>query len=286
MAVRIVTDSASCISAEQCEAYGIVTVPLHVDCGGRAMTEPELAHGDFYRQLDSMAKPPTTSQPTPSEFWTPFMDAAQRREDVLAILISAEMSGTVQSAQLAAQDVFVECPGARIHVLDSRSNSLEQGYAVLAAAKVAADGGSLEDCRDAASETMRRTRFLFTPRSLESLRRGGRISAASALLGVMLQIAPVLTAENGSTAVAGVGRSGTSAWRKAASAMQRDVQAHGLKQAAVQYVADEDDAKRFATQLIEPITGGPVPIIPIHPVVGVHVGPAVGVVYETVEPLR
>lgn len=286
MAVRIVTDSASCISAEQRAEYGIETVALHVESDGRSLSQAELHEETFYDRLESMTQLPTTSQPTPSEFWTPFVEAVQRGEDVLAILISAEMSGTLQSAQLAAQDVLAQHPNARIQLLDSRSNSLEEGYAVLAAARVAAGGGSIEQCREAAEQTMRRTRFLFTPRSLEYLRRGGRISAASALLGVMLKIAPVLTAENGSTGVAGVGRSGTSAWRKIASVMKRDVGVHGLKRAAVQYVASVDDARRFAAQVIEPIVERPVPITPIHPVVGVHVGPAVGVVYETVEPLR
>ncbi len=286
MPVRIVTDSAACLSAEERHEHGIVTVNLHVDTDGRSIPESELQDERFPGRLEALVDLPTTSQPTPGEFAGPFLLAAGREEEVLAILISGDMSGTVHSARIAADATTAEHPGARIEVLGSRSNSLEEGFAVLSAAEAASAGATLEECRAAAEQTMARTRFLFTPHSLEYLRRGGRISRASALLGVMLQVVPVLTAENGTTGVAGVARTGRSAWRKVASLMRKDVERYGLKRAAVQYFADEDEARRFAAQVVEPIAGQPVPLAPIHPVVGVHVGPAVGVVYETVEPMR
>ena len=286
MPVRIVTDSAACIDAQKRHEYGIVTVPLHIESGGHAVSELELQDNRFIEQLEALSDLPTTSQPTPGEFAGPFLLAAERDEEVLAVLISGDMSGTVHSAQLAAEAAVAEHPGARIEIIDSRSNSLEEGYAVLSAAEAAAEGRPLEECREAAEQTMRRTRFLFTPHSLEYLRRGGRISGASALLGVMLRIAPILTAENGATGVAGVARTGASAWRKVASLMGKDIERYGLKRAAVQYFADEDKVRRFAAEVVEPLVGAPVPLVPIHPVVGVHVGPAIGVVYETKEPMR
>ena len=286
MAIRIVTDSASCIGDTDANRLGIATVPLHVLVDGRPVLESQLREPGFYPRLAAMPELPQTSQPSPEEFAAAFRQAIEDGHDVLAVLISAGMSGTVRSAELAAATVRSERSDARIEVLDSRSNSLEEGFAVLAAADAALRDATLDECRRAAEETMRRTRFLFTPRSLEYLRRGGRISRASALASVMLKIVPILTAEQGTTGVAGVARSGRAARAKIASLMRSDVERCGLKRVVVQYVADREEAASFGAEVVEPIFGEPVPLVPIHPVVGLHVGPAVGVVYETVEPLR
>lgn len=286
MAVRIVTDSASCISEADNQRLSITTVPLHVIAQGQDVPEAQLREPAFYERLAAMSDLPRTSQPSPEEFNTVFRRLAGDGDEVLAVLISAGMSGTVQSAEIATAAMKVEESGARIEVLDSRSNSLEEGFAVLSAAKAAAAGATLDECVRAGRETMRRTRFLFTPVSLEYLRRGGRISGAASLLGVMLRIAPILTAEKGLTGVAGVARSGRAARAKIAALMRKDVETLGLRQAAVQYVGDRDEAVRFAAEIIAPIAGEDVPVVPIHPVVGLHVGPAIGVVYETDRPLR
>jgi len=132
---------------------------------------------------------------------------------------------------------------------------------------------------------MRRSRFLFAPQSLEYLRRGGRISAAGALLGSILGIVPVLTAENGETGVAGRTRTQTRALQAIARLMRADVERCGLNQVVVQTIGDVEQGRAFARDHIEPIAGRPVEVIPIGPVIGLHVGPAVGVTYETIEPL-
>lgn len=287
MGVRIVTDSASGLSDADATRLSITTVPLHVTTvDGIAISEAELRVPAFYDRLAEMERLPLTSQPAPGEFADAFRAALADSDTLLAIVISAGMSATFESAEMAAAEVRAERPDARIEVLDSRSNSLEEGFAVLTAAKAAAAGASLEECRHAAEETIRRTRFLFTPHSLEYLRRGGRISGASALLSVMLKIAPILTATNGATGIAGVARGGRAARAKVASLMRADIERYGLQRVAVQYIAAEDEARAFAADVVVPIAGREVPIVPIHPVVGLHVGPAVGVVYETERPMR
>lgn len=286
MGVRVVTDSASSISYADLARLSITTVPLHVTIQGTELAEEQLSAPDFYDRLLAMAESPKTSQPSPQEFGEVFGSLAVEGDEVLAVLISAGMSGTVRSAELAAADLVAARPHAVVRVLDSRSNSLEEGFAVLTAAQAAAAGASLDECVRAAEETIRRTRFLFTPRSLEQLRRGGRISGAARLLGVVLKIAPILTAEKGATGVAGVARGERAAWAKIGALLRKDAGAKGLRQAVVQYVGDADEARRFAAQIVEPVLGHGVPIVPIPPVVGLHVGPAVGVVYETEKPLR
>ncbi|MBN2839481.1 MAG: DegV family protein [Coriobacteriia bacterium] len=286
MAVRIVTDSASGIGEADVARLDLTVVHLHVIADDRDLSEQELLAPAFYDRLGAMDALPKTSQPSPEQFSVVFRRLLDEGHEVLAVLISAGMSGTVESAELARAAVLSERPDARIEVVDSRSNSMEEAFAVLAAAEAAAAGLPIEACRAAAEETIRRTRFLFTPHTLEYLRRGGRMSGASALVSVALKIAPILTAHNGATGVAGVARSGRAARAKVAALMRKDIERHGLKRVAVQYIVDEEEARRFAADVVEPIAGTPVPIAPIHPVVGLHVGPAVGVVYETAEPLR
>lgn len=286
MGVRIVTDSACSLDAEELARLSITTVPLHVAIQGTELAEEQLRAADFYDRLSGMAEPPATSQPSPEEFAEVFRGIVADGDQVVAVLISAGMSGTVHSAELAAENVAAEVPGAIVRVVDSRSNSLEEGFAVLAAAQAASDGASLDECVAAAEQTISRTRFLFTPKSLEQLRRGGRISGAAGLLGVMLKIAPILTADKGATGVAGVARGEHAAWTKIGALLRKDTQAFGLRRAVVQYVGTAEEARRFARLIVEPVLGGEVPIVPIPPVVGLHVGPAVGVVYETDKPLR
>jgi DegV family protein with EDD domain len=286
MAVRVVTDSASGIDASDLERLSISTVPLHVILGDRLLAESELQAPEFFESVASLKRLPRTSQPSPEEFAEVFRSLIVKGHEVLAVLISAGLSGTLRSAEMAADVVRSESPDARIAIVDSKSNSMEEAFAVLAAAEVAAAGGGLDSCAHAAVETTRRTRFLFTPKTLEHLRRGGRISGAAGLLAVALKIAPILTAENGLTSVAGVARSGKGAWRKISSLMRADVEKFGFRRAAVQYFADKAEGLRFMTEVVQPILGRAVPLVPIPAAVGVHVGPAVGVAYETEQPMR
>lgn len=286
MPVRIVTDSSNYIPEADLERLGIVRVPLHVHDGDIMRPETQIDLDAFYRRLADTRTLPTSSQPSPEDLVNAFDAASADGSPVLGAFISARMSGTCQVAELAAGMVREKRPEARIDVLDTESNSMQEGYAVLAAAEVAAAGGSLDECAAAARETIRRTRFLFTPATLEYLQRGGRISGASALLGSLLQITPVLTVEDGVTTVAGKVRTRRRAEEEIARRMAADVERCGLRRAVIHGIVDMDEASRFGRDLIEPIAGGPVPVVPVGPVVGLHVGPAVAVVYETEEPLR
>ncbi len=286
MTVRLLTDSASYLPEDIRIRYGIVQVPMYIREGISMVAETEIDPLAFYRRLADVQRLPTTSQPSPQDFADAFGTAVSDGSAVLAVLISGGMSGTVSSADAGARMVRDATPGAAISVLDSGANCMQEGFAVIAAAEAAEQGGTLEECEHAARESMRRSRFLFTPMTLEYLKRGGRISAAAALLGSILRIAPVLTADKGETGIAGRARSHTRALELIARLMRADVERHGLKHAVVQTIADDGQGLAFSQTYIEPIVGGPVPVIPIGPAVGLHVGPAVGVTYETIEPLR
>jgi DegV family protein with EDD domain len=286
VSVAVITDSACGLAPDDAQRLRIDVVPLQVVENGRSMPETGVDLRDLYARLPDLKVLPTTSAPSPAEFAHAFARAVDRGDDVLAVLISSKMSATFQSAETAASMIRERYPGARIELVDSESNSMQEGFAVLAAAECARDGGDLARCAAAARATTTRTRFLFAPRSLEYLARGGRISGAARLLGSALGIVPILTAANGTTGVAGVVRTHPRALARMAERMRADVGRSGIRRAVVQEIADEEGAARFARELIEPIAGIPVPIVRAPGVVGIHVGPAIGVVYETIDPLR
>lgn len=281
MTVSVVTDSVSSIPAEDLRKLGISVVSLYVNDGDSNERELDMDVADFYRRLPDMKSAPTSSQPSVESFLSAFRDAVERGSDVVGVFISRKMSGTFETARLAAEMVRDEHPSARIEIIDSESNSMQEGFAVLAAAKAAQAGESLERCVQAAKDTLTRTRYLFTPASLEPLRRGGRIGNASALIGGLLQIRPILTVRGGETTTFAKVRTQSRALAEIARKFAEDVAEYGLAQVVVHYIGEPDPAEQFAATFIEPVVGHSVRVLPVSPVVGVHVGQAVAVVYQT-----
>lgn len=286
MTVRVVTDSTNYLPAEDLQRLHISAVSLYVHDGDEMRRETDIDRDAFYRRLADTRTLPTSSQPSPDELARAFDAAVADGGEAIGLFMSGEMSGTVQAAHLAAELVRRDRPAARIMVMDTRSNCMQEGFAVLAAAEAAQAGGSLEECAQAAEATISRTRFLFSPHSLEYLRRGGRISGASALMGSVLQITPILTVADGRTAVAAKVRTRTKALAEIAARMRADVERCGLKRAVVHAIVDLEAGKAFGGRFIDPIAGYAVPLVPVGPVIGLHVGPTVGVAYETLEPLQ
>lgn len=281
MPVRVVTDSVASIPADLVAENDVDVVSLFVNDGESNQPETRVDVAAFYRRLEHMSSLPTSSQPSVESLLSAFREAVQRGSDVVGVFVSSKMSGTVQTAKMAAEMALRDFPRARIEVLDSGSNSMEEGFGALAAAKAARAGKAIEECVAAAGEALRRTRYLFTPHSLEYLRRGGRIGGASALVGGLLQIKPILTVERGETQTFAKVRTQSRALREMARKMAEDISAWGLTQAVVHYIADRELAERYAREQIEPLVGSPVRVVPVSPVIGLHVGPAVGIVYQT-----
>jgi DegV family protein with EDD domain len=286
MAVRIITDTASGLPRDNAERLNIATVALYLNEGGSTVRDTDIDVPGLYARIAEGGPLPTTSQPTPEDFAAAFAEATRDGDDALAVLISAKMSGTMSAAELGAELVRQQHPGVRIALVDSESNSMQEGFAVLAAAECAQGGGDMDACVAAAKASVRRSRFLFAPRTLDYLARGGRISNAAALLGHMLTIAPILTAKDGTTGIAGVVRSHRRALERMAALLKQDVERCGLSRIFVQAVVELEEATAFAREFIEPIARAAVPVVPVPAVVGIHVGPAIGLAYETVEPLR
>lgn len=196
MALAIVTDSTAYLPAEVVDRYGITVVPLQVVIGSRVLDEGSEVTADDVAGALRRWEPVTTSRPSPQRFADAYEAAVKGGADaVISLHLSSRMSGTVDAARLAADEV-----GVPVQVVDTESIGMGLGFAVLAAAEAARSGGDAEAVVAAARRRSTRTRALFYVDTLEHLRRGGRIGAAATLLGSALMIKPLLHLVNGTIA--------------------------------------------------------------------------------------
>ncbi|MEH1011907.1 DegV family protein [Micromonospora sp. CPCC 206060] len=195
MPVAVVTDSTAYLPVDLAGSRGLTVVPLTVVLNGTEGLEGvEVFPGDAIRALGGRRVTVSTSRPAPEQFARTYRRLlAEGADAVLSVHLSAELSGTVDSARLAAAEV-----GNRVAVVDSRSTGMGLGFPALAAAAAAARGADLDRVRRTALDAVDRTRMFFYVDTLEFLRRGGRINAAAALLGTALSVKPIMHMVDGS----------------------------------------------------------------------------------------
>lgn len=191
MTIAVVTDSTAGLPPALAEKVRIV--PLSVVIDGVATPEGVATADEVAAALRIKKSTVTTSRPSPAEFAKAYQGLLDSgASGVVSIHLSAALSGTLESAVAAAAEF-----GDRVAVVDSRSTSMGLGFSVLAAVTAAASGGTLDDVRAAVAAAIERTETYFVVDTLEHLRRGGRIGAASALLGTALSVKPILHVEDG-----------------------------------------------------------------------------------------
>lgn len=284
--VKIVTDSVASIPAEVVRNRDIEVVSLYVNREGREYREADMDVAAFYEDIaDMIDNPPTSSQPSQHALEELFGRAAEVGDEVLGIFMSSKMSGTFEGAVRAARAVRERFEQFRCTLVDSTSNCGDEMFAVLDAADARDAGASLAECVRAATDAVAASRFIFAPESLAFLKAGGRIGGASALLGGLLQISPVLTVADWETATLAKVRT----WKKTLARMvdtfKGDIETFGLKRVVVHYIGAAAPAVQWAREAVEPVVGHAVEVLPVSPVIGVHVGPAVGLAYECERPV-
>jgi DegV family protein with EDD domain len=193
VSVAIVTDSTAYLPVDLVARQGIWVVPLHVVMGGQQFSEGvDVTTAEVAAALRKFT-PVSTSRPSPQAFLDVYEAAAAGGADaVVSVHISSDMSGTVESAALAASQSPIP-----VEVVDSRSLGMAMGYAVLSAASAAQYGHDAKTVAAIASSRAKAATVIFYVDTLEHLRRGGRIGAASALLGSALAIKPLLALSDG-----------------------------------------------------------------------------------------
>jgi DegV family protein with EDD domain len=266
--VAVVTDSTAYLPASVVAEHAITVVPLQVVIGGKSYDESETTSASVADALRRWS-PVTTSRPAPHVFLEAYEAAASRgAEGVVSVHLSAHMSGTYDSAVLAAREAPIP-----VRVVDSRGLAMALGYAALAAVEAADAGADLDAAAAAAADRAGRTSSIFYVDTLEHLRRGGRIGAAQALLGSALAMKPLLHLVDGRieplekvrTASRAISRLEEIAVERAGGGCV-DVAVHHLAGAA----RAEQLAERLRTRLPELRH---LHVSEIGAVVGAHVGP-------------
>jgi len=270
MTVAVVTDSTAYLPADVVARLGIRVVPLHVRVGGTEFDEGvDITTAALAEALRAF-RPVTTSRPSPTAFLDAYRAAAaDGATGVVSVHISSQMSGTGESAALAAADSPIP-----VRVVDSRTMGMAMGYAVVSAVGSARAGLGVDGVAAAAIQRASAATVLFYVDTLEYLRRGGRIGAASRLLGSALAIKPLLALENG--LIQPVEKVRTSA--RALSRLEEMAAGAAGRAAAVDIAVHHLDATRRAAELAERLqsrvaNAGEVLLVELGAVVGAHVGP-------------
>ena len=194
MTVRIVTDSSADLPADLVQQHGITVLPCYVVVDDQTFKDGvEINADDFYRRLQADGRTPTTAQPTVADFQEVYRDLAGQGDQVLSIHVSGKLSGTLNSAEQAKASLN----GAEIELIDSQLASIPLGLAVLDAAVTASMGGSLQEVAEKVRQGLGLHHGLFALDTLEYLQKGGRIGKASAFLGSILHVKPILKLQDG-----------------------------------------------------------------------------------------
>ncbi len=275
--IAIVTDSSAYIPAAVHAGLDITVIPLWLIWDDKNLRDGvDIQPAEFYRRLRQSDSLPTTAQPTVKEFVDLFKRLSSRAEAIVAVLASSGISGTVASAEGAK----AELPEIPIRVVDSFSSSMGQGLAVLAAARAASDGKSLDEVVRAAENMRDKAQLLFVVDTLEYLHKGGRISGGKRLLGTALQIKPLLQFKDGLIVPLAQARTKRKALELLLKIIEERLAGGQMVEAAIVDVENPEEGETVQSMIRERFNPSHIFRAGVSPVVGTHVGPgALGVAF-------
>jgi len=268
MTVRIITDSVSDLPSEVVKELGITIIPLTVRFGAEVYRDGiDLTAEQFYDRLVHDKTLPVTSVPSPGTFAEAYYKLAEETDEILVISVTRKLSATYE---VALQSIGLMKRKCRVEVVDSQWAVMAQGFIVIAGAKAARAGASLDEVLDITHRNISRVDMRAAFDTLEYLRRGGRIGAAQALLGSMLRVNPIITLKDGVVEPAGRTRSRAKAidylYNFAVSFSHID----GI---AVEDAACPDDAELLVERLGSKFPKERIYRSKTTPVIGTHTGP-------------
>jgi len=268
MPVKIVTDSGADLPSQLAEELGIAVVPVYVRFGDKVYRDRvDISEDEFYERLTHDPVHPNTTQPTPQDFVDVYQKLSKEADGIVSIHLTSKLSGTCNSALMARETVGKECP---IEMVDSETLSMALGLVVIAAAKAAKAGESMDKVVAAAKQAMPKIRLLFLLDTLEYLKKGGRIGKAKALLGSILSVKPVLTIKDGELVPAGQVRTRAKGMNKLFEFVKEVADIQDL---AVVYNTTPDEAQALVERLGSVFDKEKIRMARVGPGLGVHGGP-------------
>lgn len=281
MSVKIIADSTCYLPKEYTDKYKVSIASLNVLLNGNSYRETDLSNDWFYNEMAKSPTIPTSSQPSIEELYSTVESLIKDGHDVVGIFLSSDMSGTFSTSNLVKNMILENYPNAKIVMIDSRSNCMQAGFAVLEAAKAANENKSLDEVVSIAKNVIENSKFIFVPETLDYLKKGGRIGGAAALFGSLLQIKPILTVEDGKTTVFTKVRTKKKAIDKIVNTILEQNSKSPIKGLIVHHINCESEGQELANRLKSSLGLDNVKIQSIGPIIGLHVGPgSIGVAYH------
>ena len=278
MAVRIVTDSAGDLPSELASRWNITVVPCYVVIGDRSYRDGvDISADDFYSQLTSSARLPTTTQPSAADFQAVYEDLLSQGHQVVSIHVSSKFSGTLNSAH-QARTALGEQAAARIEIVDSQLASLPQALLAVSAAERAEGSQSHHAIAEGARQEVSTMHCFFVPDTLEFLQRGGRIGKVQAFVGSVLNVKPILTIRDGEAHPLERTRNRDRAMRRIVELAQEKAP---VRQLAVIYSTEREQAEALQDYLTGLLAPDKVVVARFGPILGTNLGPgAIGVALQ------
>ncbi len=268
--VVIVTDSTAYLPQSYVDEYGIEIVPLTLNWDGKSYRDGiDIKPDEFYMRLANSSTLPTTSQATIKDFTTVFEKVLGEGNSILTLPISSGISGTVNSA-FQAKELFKDAP---IEVMDTKLVSMALSFQVLAAARAAKDGASLEECRQIAVKAYDHIGVYFVVDTLKYLHAGGRIGGGKRFLGTALKIKPILEIRDGKIEAVKSVISISKAISAMVELVEKDVAGKSPVRISVFHALAEQKARALLDETVKRFNAVEGILSYVSPVVGSHVGP-------------
>ncbi len=270
MAVKLIIDSSVDLCPEDKRQCMVVPMPVRIG-DEEYLDGVNLTHHAFYEKLVETDAMPSTSQPTPDTFCRIFEQATFDGSEALVITLSSELSGTYQSACIAAMDY----PG-QVFVVDSRSAAIGAGVLAKLALSLKAQGMCAADMAERLTRERENVRIIAMVDTLEYLKRGGRISPAVAFAGSMLSIKPVIAVEDGKVVILGKARGSKAAGNLLAKLIEKSGGVDFSKPVLLGYTGMNDSIlQKYIADSAYLWQDSPAPLQAtiIGSVIGAHVGP-------------
>lgn len=269
--MRIVTDSAADLTADDIQTWNIHVMPFPIQFPQGAVLCTDIGPDEFYDRLRAIVPSvPTTSQPSPGSMIELYKSLASGGDDVMAIHVSSGLSGTANVARLAAQDV------PNVTVVDSLTLSAPQRFQVLAAAMAAKKGWSIDQITARLKQIQQASEGIYTLETLDYLIRGGRIGRVQAIAGTLLRIKPIIHVDHTDGKYSTIGKSRTMG--KALGTITDYLKSKYGDQpvwTTTLHGQMADKADELQAMLNAELNVGRADRLRISPVLGVHTGPGV-----------
>ncbi len=278
--IAIVTDSTSFLPTDYVQKYNITVAPQVLIWGEETFRDGvDIQPSEFYTRLKTAKVMPSTSQVSPASMQGIFEPLVEKGFEVLGLFVSSKLSGTIQSAMQAKENM--ESAGSKVTLVDSLATSMALSLIILAAARAAEAGASMAECAVVAEKSRENSGLFFAVDTLEFLHRGGRIGGAQRFIGSALNLKPILALKDGRVEAVERIRTKSKAHDRILELIAEKVHGKSNIRIATLHANAPDDAKALLERAKQ--QNNPVETIfaEVSPVVGTHTGPGtVGLAYS------